>query len=44
MDAQSQVDPWYLLAPTRVLRGYFGIFDFDLDYGRVVFDYLAEDQ
>jgi acetoacetate decarboxylase len=40
MDARSQVDPWYLVAPTRVLGGYFGVFDFDLDYGRVVFDFL----
>jgi acetoacetate decarboxylase len=42
MDARSEVDPWYLLAPTRVLRGYFGVFDFDLNHGRVVFDFLAE--
>jgi len=43
MGAQSQVDPWHLLAPTRVLGGYFGIFDFDLQHGRVVLDYLADD-
>jgi acetoacetate decarboxylase len=43
MGAQSQVDPWHLLAPTRVLGGYFGIFDFDLHHGRVVLDYLADD-
>ena len=43
MDAISQADPWYLLAPTRILDGYFGIFDFDLHHGRVVLDYLAED-
>jgi hypothetical protein len=43
MDAISQVDPWHLLAPTRILDGYFGIFDFDLHHGRVVLDYLAED-
>jgi acetoacetate decarboxylase len=42
MDAQSQVDPWYLLAPTRMTRGYFGVFDFDLHDGRVVFDFLQE--
>jgi acetoacetate decarboxylase len=40
MDSRSQVDPWHLLAPTRVREGYFGVFDFDLDYGRVVFDFL----
>jgi acetoacetate decarboxylase len=42
MDAQSQVDPWYLLAPTRVLQGWFGVFDFDLHHGRVVHDYLSD--
>ena len=44
MDARSEVDPWYLLAPTRMLQGYFGIFDFDLNHGRVVHDYLADEQ
>ena len=43
MDSRSEVDPWYLLAPTRMLRGYFGIFDFDLLHGRVVLDYLVDD-
>ena len=43
MDARSQVDPWYLLAPTRVLQGWFGIFDFDLHHGKVVHDYLADE-
>jgi hypothetical protein len=42
MDARSEVDPWYLLAPTRMLQGYFGVFDFDLYHGRVVHDYLAD--
>jgi acetoacetate decarboxylase len=42
MDARSEVDPWYLLAPTRVLQGWFGVFDFDLYHGKVVKDYLAE--
>ena len=42
MDAQSQVDPWHLLAPTRIVQGCFGVFDFDLGYGKVVHDYLAE--
>ena len=42
MDSRSEVDPWYLLTPTRMLRGYFGIFDFDLHHGRVVFDFLQE--
>jgi acetoacetate decarboxylase len=42
MDARSELDPWHLLAPTRVLQGWFGVFDFDLHHGRVVKDYLAE--
>jgi acetoacetate decarboxylase len=42
MDARSPVDPWHLLAPTRILQGWFGVFDFDLGYGKVVKDYLAE--
>jgi acetoacetate decarboxylase len=42
MDATSAVDPWHLLAPTKVLQGWYGVFDFDLGYGKVVKDYLAE--
>jgi acetoacetate decarboxylase len=42
MDARSAVDPWHLLAPTKVLQGWFGVFDFDLHHGKVVKDYLAE--
>lgn len=42
MDARSPVDPWHLLAPTRIIQGWFGVFDFDLGYGKVVHDYLAE--
>jgi acetoacetate decarboxylase len=41
MDARSPVDPWHLLAPTRVLQGFYGVFDFDLYHGKVVKDYLA---
>jgi acetoacetate decarboxylase len=40
--AKSLVDPWHLLAPTKILQGWFGVFDFDLNHGRVVKDYLAE--
>jgi acetoacetate decarboxylase len=43
MDAQSQVDPWHLLAPTRILQGWFGVFDFDLHHGKVVHDYLDDE-
>jgi len=42
MDATSAVDPWHLLAPRKILQGWFGVFDFDLGYGKVVKDYLAE--
>jgi acetoacetate decarboxylase len=41
MDARSEVDPWHLLAPKRIIQGWFGVFDFDLYHGRVVHDYLA---
>lgn len=40
---RTDVDPWHLLAPTRILKGYFGIFDFDLTRGTVVHDYLDDD-
>lgn len=43
MDARSGADPWHLLAPTRILQGWLGVFDFDLHHGRVVHDYLADD-
>jgi hypothetical protein len=42
MDARSPVDPWHLLAPTRILQGWFGVFDFDLYHGRVMHDYLQD--
>jgi acetoacetate decarboxylase len=43
MDARSAADPWHLLAPTRIVQGWFGVFDFDLYHGKVIHDYLAED-
>ena len=43
MDARSQIDPWYLLAPTRILQAWYGVFDFDLHHGKVVHDYRADD-
>src|SRR4051794_17005348 len=43
MDARSPVDPWHLLAPTRILQGWFGVFDFDLHYGKIVHDYLKDE-
>jgi acetoacetate decarboxylase len=44
MDATSQADPWHLLAPVRVLQGYFGVYDFDLNHGVVVKDYLQDSE
>lgn len=43
-EAQSQVDPWYRLRPTRVLGGFSGVFDFDLPHGSRVHDYLDDDE
>jgi acetoacetate decarboxylase len=43
MDARSPVDPWHLLAPTRMVQGWYGVFDFDLYHGKVVHDYLADE-
>ena len=42
MDARSPVDPWHLLAPVRMLQGWFGIYDFDLYHGSVIHDYLED--
>jgi acetoacetate decarboxylase len=43
MGACSQVDPWHLLAPTGIIQAWYGVFDFDLHHGRIVHDYLADD-
>ena len=42
MDAISPVDPWHILAPTKILQGWFGVYDFDLTHGIVVKDYLDD--
>jgi acetoacetate decarboxylase len=42
MDARSPVDPWHLLAPTRIVQGWYGVFDMDLYQGKVVHDYLQD--
>lgn len=42
MDSPSAVDPWYLVAPSRILNGWFGVFDFDLPHGTVVHNYLED--
>ena len=41
MDSPSTVDPWYLLAPRRILSGYVQTTDFSLPLGTVVKDYVA---
>jgi acetoacetate decarboxylase len=42
MDARSPVDPWHMLAPTRIVQGWYGVFDMDLYHGKVVHDYLED--
>ena len=42
MDGVSAADPWHLLAPTRVLQGWFGVYDFELTHGLVVKNYLDD--
>ena len=42
MDSPSTADPWYLLAPRRILAGYVQTTDFSLPLGAVVKDYLEE--
>jgi acetoacetate decarboxylase len=44
MDARSAVDPWDLLAPRRIVQGWYGVYDFDLPYGEVVHDYLRDEE
>ena len=43
MPTISTVDPWHLLAPRRVITAYFGVYDFDLLHGRVVHNYLDDE-
>jgi hypothetical protein len=42
MDSPSEVDPWHLLAPLKILTGHVHTTDFSLPLGEVVKDYLAE--
>ena len=42
MDARSALDPWHLLTPTKILQGWYGVFDFELGHGTVVHDYLED--
>jgi acetoacetate decarboxylase len=41
MDSRSEMDPLDDFAPTRMLGGFYGTFDWTLPQGRVVKDYLA---
>lgn len=41
-DATTPTDPWHLLRPTKVLQGFYGVFDFDLTHGVVIHDYLTD--
>jgi acetoacetate decarboxylase len=36
---RSEIDPLYKLEPTRVIAGYYGIFDAKLPYGKIVYEY-----
>jgi acetoacetate decarboxylase len=42
MDSPSEVDPWHLLGPLKILGGYVQTTDFSLPLGKVVKDYVAE--
>lgn len=36
---KSDIDPTYILAPERVIAGYYGILDMVLPYGKIVYRY-----
>ena len=38
----SAADPWHLLAPKRILGGFYAVLDFDLNFGKVIHDYLRD--
>ena len=40
--ASTAADSWHQLAPVRILGGFFAVVDFDLNFGRVVHDYLTD--
>jgi acetoacetate decarboxylase len=44
LDTVSSVDPWHLLAPKRIIDCYFGVYDFDLPHGRVIHNYLEDEE
>jgi hypothetical protein len=41
-DSPSNVDPWHIFKPTRMLAGFVQTANFSLPLGKVVKDYLAE--
>ena len=41
-DSPSEVDPWHLFTPTRILAGHVQTVNFSLPLGKVVKDYIAE--
>ena len=42
MDSPSEMDPLHDFAPTRMIGGFYGTFDWTLPLGNVVKDYVAE--
>jgi acetoacetate decarboxylase len=42
MDSPSEMDPLHDFAPTRMIGGFYGTFDWTLPQGRQVKDYVAE--
>ena len=42
MDSASEMDPLIDFAPTRMIGGFYGTFDWTLPQGRQVKDYVAE--
>jgi acetoacetate decarboxylase len=42
MDSPSEMDPLHDLAPTRMIGGFYGTFDWTLPLGKSVKDYLAD--
>jgi acetoacetate decarboxylase len=42
MDSASEMDPLHHFAPTKMLNGFYGTFDWTLPQGRVLKDYVAD--
>jgi hypothetical protein len=41
-DSPSNVDPWHIFKPVKMLGGFVQTVNFSLPLGKVVKDYLAE--